>query len=169
MLGYDPAVSSSVPSGAPRSSRRALCALAAVTLGLLCAVLVATMSAGTSGMDDMDDMAGASSTALVSATSAAAGLDATAGATARLPAFDGAVSVMSSMCDTACVNEVTTTCAVAAAAVIATLMVLLLAASRRDTFLGLLARTPLTHLGPPLGARAAPAARSRSTLCVWRV
>ncbi len=169
MLGYDPPVSSPVPPGVARSSRRALCALVAVTLGLLCAVLVATMSTGTNAVSDMDEMAAMSSTALVSTTSAAAGPQAAAGAPALPPPIDDAVSVVSSMCDTACVSEVTTTCALAAAAAIATLAVLLLAASRRDTFLGLLARTPLTDRALPRGARAAPAALSRSTLCVWRV
>lgn len=173
MLGYDPSVSLPVPPGAVRSSRRALCALVALTLGLLCAVLVATMSTGSDDMASMSSMDGMGSTAVVSATSAAAGPQGAAGTATRPPAVlgpaDGAVPVMSSVCDTACVNEVATTCALAAAAVIATLMVLLLAASLRDTFLGLLARTPLTDLARPRSARATSVALSRSTLCVWRV
>lgn len=149
-------------AGATRWSQRALCAVVGLTLGLLCAVLAATMSTGTSDMDSMSSTAGAP------ALSGEA-----AGAAARAPATQGtavgAVSVISSMCDTSCVNEVTTTCAVAAATIIATLMVLLLA-SRRDTFLGLLARTrPTDFARRPRRARVAVPALSLCTLCVWRV
>ncbi len=46
---------------------------------------------------------------------------------------------MVSMCDSACVTDVTEMCTLAAGLIVLTLMGLLLA-SRRDTFLGVLAR-----------------------------
>ena len=47
---------------------------------------------------------------------------------------------MSSMCDSACVTDVSQVCTIAGGLTVTTLLALLLA-SRRDTFLGLLART----------------------------
>ena len=76
---------------------------------------------------------------------------------------------MASMCDSACVTEVTAMCTLAAGLTVTTLMALLLA-SRRDTFLGLLPRVE-TSAGVRRQRRERPAwmALSLSSLCVLRV
>ena len=145
-----------VAAGVSRWSQRALCAAIALALSLMCVVLAVTAStAPMSGLTDMNDVPGMSVMAGIGeATSAVA---AEAG-----PA-------MASMCESACVTEVTDMCSLAAGLIVITLLALLLA-TRRDTFLGLLARvrTPtstLRHRGLPPPWTVL----SLSSLCVLRV
>ena len=75
---------------------------------------------------------------------------------------------MSSMCDMACVTDVSEMCTVAGGLTVTTLLALLVA-SRRDTFMGLLARTRPCAL-PRRRRRQTPwTVLSPISLCVLRV
>ena len=145
--------------------RRALFAAIALALSLMCAALgVAASTAPMAGMTDSSVntlMAG-----IGEATAAVATAPAVAGAAVAVAADAG--SAMAGMCDSACVSEVTEMCSVAGL-IVMTLMALLLA-TRRDTFLGLLARIRTSTRAVRLRREPTPwTVLSLSSLCVLRL
>lgn len=145
----------------PGPGRRVLGAVVAFTLGLACAVMFAgafvTVTAGMSGMPGMvDDV-----TVVLQTTSAPH-----QAAFADLRS-DGEVAM--SGCASVCADEVADVCVLVGSLAALTMLALLLDA-RRDTFLGLLARTQV-H---PLDRRHSRSRRpwtglSLSSLCVLRI
>ncbi len=174
--GYCSRVSTTIAVQVDRLSRRGLCAAVALALSLAC--IVFAVAASTTPMTGMVDAADASTTAAATAAPAAAvgafpsGLtDGVVGDVVR-EAASPVASVMSlpmgSMCDSACVTDVSVMCTVAGSLTVATLLALLLA-SRRDTFMGLLARTRPCTL-PFRRRRQTPwTVLSPISLCVLRV
>jgi len=169
-------VSTPIAVQVARLSRRGLCAAVALALSLACIVFAVAASA--TPMTDMVDMADASVTAATAAAPAVAVGAFTSGLTdgvvgdvvgeAASPVALVMSLPMSSMCDSACVTNVSEMCTVAAGMAVATLLALLFA-YRRDTFMGVLARSR---------PRALPRRRRRQTpwtvlspisLCVLRV
>ena len=143
----------SAAAGVARGSRRALCGAILLGLSLMCAALAVTASSDP--MSGMSEMSGA--TAVVTAPVAAA-------RDSMAP-----MAPMSSACDSVCVSEVTDLCSLAAGLSVMTLMALLLA-TRRDTFLGLLARVRTPPSGPRRRSEPPPwTVLSLSSLCVLRV
>lgn len=159
----------SVATRVANASSRPLCAGIALAVSLLCALLgfgastaPATGMTGTisqSGMAGMDGMSEATVEATVAPVTAAMTM---------AMGGDGGPS-MASMCEFACVTDIGGACTVAAGLVVAALLVLFLA-SRRDTFLGLLAR-----VGPVFFVRRRRrdptpwTVLSLSRLCVLRI
>lgn len=146
--GYRFRVSTPVAVKVARLSRRGLCAAVALALSLTCIVL--GVAASTTPMTGMVDMAGTSATGAATAAPAVAVGAYTSGLTngavgdvlgeAVSPVGSVTSPPISSMCDSACVTDVSQMCTIAGGLTVTTLLALLLA-SRRDTFLGLLART----------------------------
>jgi len=142
--------------------RRALFAAVALALSLLCAALA--VAASTAPMSGMTNTSGIS---VMSGVGEATAAVATAPAAVAMTADAG--SAMAAMCDSACVSEVTDTCTVAAGLIVITLMALLLA-TRRDTFMGLLARIRTSERTlRPRRERTPWTALSLSSLCVLRI
>ncbi len=123
-------------------------------------------------MTGMVDMADASTTAAPAAAVGAVTSGLTDGVVGQVvrEAASPIASVMSlpmsSMCDSACVTDVTEMCTVAGGLTVTTLLALLLA-SRRDTFMGLLARTRPCAL--PRRRQTPWTVLSPISLCVLRV
>jgi len=169
-------VSTPIAVRVARLSRRGLCAAVALSLSLACPVFA--VAASTTPMAGMVDMAVASTTAATTAAPAAAvgflthGLaDGGVDDVVREAVSPGA-SVMSlsmgSMCDSACVTDVLEMCAVAGALTLITMLAMLIA-SRRDTFMGMLARARPRAL-PHRWRRQSPwTVLSPVSLCVLRV
>lgn len=151
------------------TSARPLCAAVALAISLMCAVLgvaasttpmtgmTETVSAsGVSGMNDMGE-----------ATTAAAVVLVADAMTADVGGDDG--PLMALMCQKSCVTDISGECTVAAGLAVAALLALFLA-SRRDTFLGLLARSgPLFYVPRRRGELTPWTVLSLSRLCVLRV
>lgn len=133
--GYDPPVSTPVAIKVARFSRRALCAAITLTLSLTCIALM--VAAPTTHMTGASTAAPAIAVAHIGGLTEAAG-----GVVVREPAllFASVASPdMGSMCDSACITELSKACMVAVALTVLSLLALLLA-SRRDTFVQVLAR-----------------------------
>ncbi len=174
--GYRCRVSTPIAFQVALLLRRGLCAVVALALSLMS--IVFAVPASTTPMTGMVDMADASTTAAATHTPAAAVGAFPSGLTggvvgdvvreAASPVASVMVLPMSSMCDSACVTEVSEMCTVAGGLTVATLLALLLA-SRRDTFMGLLARTRLCVV-PRRRRRQTPwTVLSPISLCVLRV
>jgi len=159
-----------------RFSRRGLCAAVLLALSLTC--MVFAVAASTTPMTGMVDMADASTTAAATAAPAAALGAFASGLTgggvgdvvreAASPVASVMSLPMSLMCDSACVTDVSEMCTVAGGLTVTTLVALLWA-SRRDTFMGLLARTRPCAL-PRRRRRQTPwTVLSPISLCVLRV
>ncbi len=128
-----------------RLSRRGLCAAIALALSLTCIVLaVAASTTPMAGMADASAAAAAIAAPAVAVGARTSGLtDGAGGDVIRetaSPVASGMSQRMSSMCDSACVTDLNEMCTVVAGLTVTTLLALLLA-SRRDTFMGLFART----------------------------
>jgi len=159
-----------------RLSRCGLCAAVALALSLTC--IVFAVAASTTPMTGMVDMADASTTAAVTAAPAAAVGAFTSGLTsggvgdvtreAASPVASVMSLPMSLMCDSACVTDVSEMCTVAVGLTVTTLLALLLA-SRRDTFMGLLARTRPGARSRRLRRQTPWTVLSPISLCVLRV
>jgi len=169
-------VSTPIAVQVARLSRRGLCAAVALALSLAC--IVFAVAASTTPMTGMVDMADASTTAATTAAPAAAVGSFTNGLTdggvddvVREAVSPGASVMplpMGSMCDSACVTDVIEMCTVAGALTLITMLALLVA-SRRDTFIGLLARARPRAL-PRRRRRQSPwTVLSPISLCVLRV
>jgi len=159
-----------------RWSRRGLCAAVALALSLAC--IVFAIAASATLMTGMVDMADASTTAPTTAAPAAAVGAFTSGLTGGVVSevvLEAASPVaamislpLSSMCDSACVTNVSEMCTIAGGLTVTTLLALLLA-TRRDTFVGLLARKRPCAL-PRRQRRQTPwIVLSPISLCVFRV
>jgi hypothetical protein len=153
-------------------SRRGLCAAVALALSLMC--IGFAVAASTAPMTGMVDMADASTTAApVAAVGAVTGglTDGVVGQVVR-EAESPIASVVSpptsSMCDSACVPDVTEMCTVAGGLTVTTLLTLLLA-NRRDTFVGLLARPRPRALQRRRRRQTPWTVLSPISLCVLRV
>jgi hypothetical protein len=159
---------------------RPLCAAVALALSLMCAVLGAAASTAPmtvmsisdiSGMTDAAGVAGASNMNDMGEAAVAAASAPVAAMTAELVsemARDGGPA-MASMCATPCVTDIASACTVAAGLTVIAILALFLA-SRRDTFMGLLARTgPVLYVRRRLRDRTPWTVLSLSLLCVLRV
>jgi len=169
-------VSTSIAVQVARLSRRGLCAAVALALSLGCVVFA--LAASTTPMTGMVDMAVAPTTAAATAAPAAADGAFTIGPTgggvgdvvreAALPVALVMSLPMSSMCDSACVTDVSEMCTVAAGVAVVTLLALLLA-YRRDTFMGVPARTRPCALLRRRRRQTPWTVLSPISLCVLRV
>ncbi|MEJ7834416.1 MAG: hypothetical protein WKF79_15995 [Nocardioides sp.] len=158
-----------------RTSRRGLCAAIALALSLACMVFAVAASTPMTGMIDMAD---ASTTAATTAAPAAVVGSFASGLTdSKLDdvvreAVSPAASVMSlptsSMCDSVCVTGVSELCTVAGGLTLITMLALLVA-TRRDTFMGLLARTRPRALPRQRRLQTPWTVLSPISLCVLRV
>lgn len=138
-----------------------MCAVVALALSLMCAVLALTAStAPMTGMTGMTDIAVAD-----------------AGGAAAAVVADSSVGVVAaeagprvaSMCDDPCVTGVSEMCSLAAGLTVTTLLGLL-SAFRRDTFMGTLARSrPSALERRPRRERTPWTALSPFSLCVLRI
>lgn len=143
-------------------------ALIALTLGLACtvmwaAVLLAPSSVmtGMPDMDGMDGMNGMGGGPVAAMTTSATNQVVDA-------ASDAGHAVMST-CTSACVDDVADACTLGVSLAVVTILALLLG-TRRDTFLGLLARPRVVLLARrPRWSRSPWTVLSLSTLCVLRV
>ncbi|MEO5709151.1 MAG: hypothetical protein ABIQ59_04965 [Nocardioidaceae bacterium] len=109
----------------------------------------------------------------MSAVSVMAGMGEVTAAMALGPAVNDVAAdtgpVINSMCDTACVTRVSSMCNVAGGLTVTTLLALLLA-SRRNTFMGMIARNGSPALSRrPRRDRTRRAVLSPFSLCVLRV
>lgn len=151
------------------ASARPLCAGVALAMSLMCGIL--GVAASTTPMTGMTKMGNAS---LVSgmngmgeATVAATVAPAAAAMTAEI-GVDGGLT-LASMCESPCVTDLGGECAVAAGLAVTALLALFLA-SRRNTFLGLLARlSPLLFVRRPPQEPTPWTVLSLTSLCVLRV
>ena len=120
----------SATSEARRFLARAICAVVALTVGLICAVTAIGATAapmtGMTGMTTGPDVSMQEMTTHVVAAPVAASID------------SGMTSADESMCATGCLAEFSTVCTLAAGLIVTSGLLLL--ASRRGTFLGLVAR-----------------------------
>ena len=118
---------------------RPLCAGIALAISLMCVLLgfgASTTSA--TGMAGVTEMVSSASMNDMGEAAAAAAVAPIAAAMTMEMGGDGGPT-MASMCETQCVTDIGGACTIAAGLLVAALLVLFLA-SRRDTFLGLLAR-----------------------------
>ena len=147
-------MSASVATRVASASARSLCAGVALAMALMCAVL--GVAASTTPMTDMGE-----------ATVGAIGAPVAATMTMEMGGDGG--PTMASMCESACVTDISGDCTVAAGLAVTALLTLFLA-TRRATFLSLLARIgPLFYV---LRRRRDPTpwtVLSLSSLCVLRV
>ena len=162
-------------SGATRvdsASARPLCAAVVLAISLMCAVLgVAASTTPTTGMTGMTGMTGQSGVSgmndMGDAAVAAAVAPVAAAITLELGG-DGGLT-LASMCESPCVADISGECTVAAGLAVTALLALFLA-SRRDTFLGLLARIgPLFFVRRRRWELTPWTVASLSSLCVLRV
>ncbi len=160
------------PSVSPRvvsASARALCAGVVLAISLMCAVLgVAASTTPMTGMTGMTEASALSRMGDIGDTAvAAAAAPVAAVMTMEMGGADG--PTLASMCGRPCVTDIGGECTVAVGLAVTALLALFLA-SRRDTFLGLLAR--LSFLSFVLRRRQEPTpwtVPSLSSLCVLRV
>ena len=118
---------------------RPLCAGIALAISLMCVLLgfgASTTSA--TGMAGVTEMVSSARMNDMGEAAAAAAVAPIAAAMTMEMGGDGGPT-MASMCETQCVTDIGGACTIAAGLLVAALLVLFLA-SRRDTFLGLLAR-----------------------------
>lgn len=152
-----------------RLSRRGVCTAVALALGLTCIVLV--IAASTGPVAGIVDASTTPSPAVAAGAYTTGPTNGAVGEVAREAASPvGSVKSppVNSMCDNACVSAVSETCTVAGGLTVTTLLALFLA-SRRDTFMGLLARTRPRAL-PRQWRRQTPwTVLSPISLCVLRV
>lgn len=161
MASYRFGVPQSLAAASARTSARMGCVAMAFALSLMCAVL--GVAASTASMTDMGDLVSASGSAAPHVAVPVAGPTAQAASLAQSPS-----PVIASMCDTSCAPGVTGMCTVAMSSVVSVLVLFL--ASRRETFLGLLARVRrLMFALDPQRGRPPWTVLSLSSLCVSRV
>lgn len=129
--------------------RRPVGVLVALIVGLACTLLwlMALSAPGMGGTADTRD------TVAEPGVSIAVGLRDMSATAVQAPAGAADLardlgSAMTSMCDSTCVSDLTDTCALAAGLLLMTVMALLVG-SRRDTFLGLVARLRRATPVPP--------------------
>ena len=161
-----PFVFMSVATRAISASVRPLCAGVALAISLMCAVL--GVAAATTPMTGMTEMVSASG---VSGMNDAAVAAAVAPVAAVMPLqMDGVGGLtLASMCESPCVADTGGECTIAAGLAVTALLALFLA-SRRDTFLGLLARIgPLFYVRRRRREPTPWTVLSLSSLCVLRV
>lgn len=164
-----PFVLTSVATRVVSASPRALCAGIVLAIGLMSAVL--GVAASTTPMAGMTGMVNASAVSGMNdrsgATVAGAVAPAAAATTAEI-GVDGGLA-WASMCESPCATDIGGECTVAAGLAVTALLALLLA-SRRDTFLGLLARlSPLFVVRRPRQEPTPWTVLSLTSLCVLRV
>lgn len=136
---------------------RPVCAAVALAIGLMCAVL--GVAASTTPMTDMTDMGEATAEAIGAPVAAAMSME--------MGGDDG--PTMASMCESACITDISGDCTVAAGLAVTALLTLLMA-TRRDTFMSLLARVaPLLHVRRRRRDPTPWTVLSLSSLCVLRV
>lgn len=152
------------------ASSRLLCAVGvALAISLMYALLGATAS--TTPMPGMTGQVNASGVSpmgdLVEATGAAAVAPVGAATTVEMGA--GGALMPASMCESPCVADISGACTIAGGLAAAALLALLLG-TRRDTFLGLLARLgPLFSVRRPRHEPTPWTVLSLTSLCVLRV
>lgn len=159
----------SVAARAFNALARPLCVGVALAIGLMFALLGTASS--TTGMTGMTEMINASSVTGMDDRGEAAVLTAVAPAAAAMTMETGGDGgpTMASMCESLCVIDIGGECTVAAGLAVTALLALLLA-SRRDTFLGLLARAgPLFYVRRRRRDPTPWTVLSLSSLCVLRV
>ena len=154
------------------ASARPLCAGVVLAISLMCAVLgVAASTTPTTGMTGMTGVVDAS---VVSGMNdmgdpavAAVAAPVAAAMTSEMGGAGGLT--LASMCESPCATDIGGACTVAAGLAVTALLALFLA-SRRDTFLGLLARLSLLFFVRRRRQEPTPwTVMSLSTLCVLRV
>ncbi|HXH80338.1 hypothetical protein [Nocardioides sp.] len=149
-------MSTSVATRIASASARSLCAGVALAIALMCAVL--GVAASTTPMTGMPGM-GEATVGAIGAPLAAMPME---------MGGDGGPT-MASMCESACVTDISGDCTVAAGLAVTALLTLFMA-TRRDTFLSLLARVgPLLHVRRRRRDPTPWTVPSLSSLCVLRV
>ncbi len=145
------------------ASARPLCVGLALAISLMCALLGVAAST-----PSMTGMVNASSGSVMSeATAATAAVPVTPAITMEMGGEGGLT--LAAMCETPCVTDISGECTVAAGLAVTALLALFLA-SRRDTFLGLLARIgPLFYVRRRRQELTPWTVLSLSSLCVLRV
>lgn len=162
----------SVATRVVSASARPLCAGVALAISLMCAFLGGAASAtpmtGMTGTTEMVSASGVSGmNNMVEATVAAAVVPVAAAMKVEMGGDGG--PTMASMCESPCVTDIGGECAVAAGLAVTALLALFLA-SRRDTFLGLVARIgPLFFVRRRRRELTPWTVLSLSSLCVLRV
>ena len=164
-----PFVFMSVATRVVSASARPLCAGVVLAISLMCAVL--GVAASTTPMPGMSGMVNASGVSFMNdmgeATGAAAVAPVAAAMTLEMGGDGG--PMMASMCESPCVTDISGECTVAAGLTVTAFLALFLA-SRRDTFLGLLARIgPLFFVRRRRRPLTPWTVLSLSSLCVLRV
>lgn len=159
MLGV---MSVSVVARVVSASARPLCVGVALAISLMFALLGVAAST-----PSMTGMVNASTVSVVSEATAAGAAVPVAAATTMEIGGDGGLAV--AMCESPCVVDISGECTVAAGLAVTALLALVLA-SRRDTFLGLLARIgPLFYVRRRRRELTPWTVLSLSSLCVLRV
>ena len=142
-----------------RASTRPLCVGVALAISLMCALLGVAAST-----PSMTGMINASSVSVMSEATVAP----VAAAMTMEMGGEGGLT-LASMCESPCVTDISGECTVAAGLAVTALLALFLA-SRRDTYLGLLARTgPLLYVRRRRRDPTPWTVLSLSSLCVLRV
>ncbi len=160
-----PFVFGSVAARVVSASARPLCAAVALAISLMCAVL--GFAASTTSASGMTEMVGASSVSAMSDMGETAA--APVAAVIQADVGGGSGPLMASMCENSCVTDISGDCIVAAGLAVIALLALFLA-SRRDTYLGLLARIgPLFYVRRRRWELTPWTVPSLSRLCVLRV
>lgn len=171
-------MSVSVATRVVSASTRPLCAGVALAISLMCVLLgfaasttPATGMTGMTGMTEMvsqSGMSGMSGMNDMGETATAAALTPVAAAMTMEMGGDGGPTMVS-MCEIPCVTDIGGACAIAAGSAVAALLVLFLA-SRRNTFLGVLARvSPVFFVRRRRRDPTPWTVLSLSRLCVLRV
>jgi len=150
-------------SAVVRPVRRALCAVVAVALGLICVVVAVTALMAPMGQMNMSatDMALMNSTTGTTVAEVAT--------TAAMPVASMSRQMMATLCGGTCTDEVGMLCGGVVALTSLTLLALLLG-SRRDTYLGLLPRPHRLAFVRPGSTEPSPwIPLSPVALCVLRI
>lgn len=148
---------------------RPLCAAAALALALMCVLVgVAASPTPMTGMTEMVSASGVSGMDDMGEATVAAAVAPVAAAMTMQMGGDGGPT-MASMCETPCVTDIGAACTIAAGLAVTALLALFLS-SRRDTFMGLLARIgPLFYIRRRRQELTPWTVLSLSRLCVLRV
>ena len=159
----------SVATRVVSASARPLCVGVVLAISLMCAVLgVAASTTPTTGMTSMVNASAASDTRDAGEGAVAAAAAPVAAAMTMELGGDGGLT-LASICGSPCVTDISGECTVAAGLAVTALLALFLA-SRRDTFLGLLARIgPLFYVRRRRQEPTPWTVLSLSSLCVLRV
>jgi hypothetical protein len=150
------------------ASARPLCAGVVLSISLMCAALgVAASTPPMTGMTEMGRASAGSDMNGMSEVTVAAAVAPVAAAMTAEVGVDGGLT-LASMCESPCAADIGGACTVAAGLAVTALLALFLA-SRRDTFLGLLARlSRLFFVLRPCQEPTPWTVLSLTTLCVLR-